>query len=56
MGLSNQQRQGGAVVPGRLAGVLGQDQLPLHINHSQPFQPVPRQNSIQTELTVFSLR
>jgi hypothetical protein len=35
---------------------LGQDQLPLHINHSQPFQPVPRQNSIQTELTVFSLR
>jgi hypothetical protein len=25
---------------------LGQDQLPLHINHSQPFQPVPRQNSI----------
>ncbi len=40
MGLPNQNGQGGAVVPGGLAGALRQDDLPFQIDHSQPFQPV----------------
>ncbi len=35
-----QNGQSGTVVPRGLAGVLGQNQLPLHIDHCQPFQPM----------------
>ena len=40
MSLCDQSRQTRAVVPRRLPRALGQDQLPLHIDHDQPFQPV----------------
>jgi len=38
--LKHQRRQGGTVVPGSLPGMLGQDDLAVHIDYSQPFQPV----------------
>jgi hypothetical protein len=40
MRLGDQQRQSSAIVPGSLTSVLGQDQLPLHIDHGQPLQPM----------------
>ena len=40
MGLKHQRRQGGAVVPGSLPGMLGQDDLAVQIDHREPFQPV----------------
>jgi hypothetical protein len=37
---SHQHRQRGAVVPRRLPCMLGQNQLPLEVDHGQPLQPV----------------
>ena len=40
MRLGNQHGQRGAVVPGRLSRMLGQDELPLHIDRGEPLQPM----------------
>ena len=37
--LAYQHRQSGTVVPRRLTSPLCQDDLPLHIDHGEPFQP-----------------
>ena len=40
MRLSDQDRQGGTVVPRCLTSLLSQDQLPLYIDHGEPLQPM----------------
>jgi len=40
MRLVHQHRQSGTVVPWRLTSPLSKDDLLLHINHGEPFQPV----------------
>ena len=40
MRLGNQHRQRSTVVPRCLSRMLGQDELPLHIDHGEPFQPM----------------
>ena len=49
-GPAYQPRQRGAIIPGRLPRILCQDQLLIHIDDRQPFQPVPARSRLAREL------